>query len=77
MFISGFFTAISDGRTSALMSFARDLAGIVIYLLLLPKFLGLTGVWLAVPAADATAFLFGLFLLLSHLHAFRGEQQLS
>uniref|UniRef100_UPI003D7EADEA MATE family efflux transporter n=1 Tax=Mitsuokella sp. TaxID=2049034 RepID=UPI003D7EADEA len=70
LFISGFFTAISDGRTSALMSFARNLLGIAIYLLALPEILGLTGVWLAVPAADVTALLLGIFLLLSHLRDF-------
>ena len=76
LFISGFFTAISDGRTSALMSFARNLLGIVIFLLLLPKVLGLTGVWLAVPAADATALLLGIFLLLSRLRDFAQIQEL-
>lgn len=70
LFISGFFTAISNGRTSALMSFARNLLGIAIYLLALPEILGLTGVWLAVPAADVTALLLGIFLLLSHLRDF-------
>ena len=63
LFASGFFTALSDGRTSALCSFARNLAGIVIFLLVLPHFLGLTGVWLAVPAADLTAVLFSSFCL--------------
>lgn len=63
LFTSGFFTALSDGRTSALCSFARNLAGIVIFLLVLPHFLGLTGVWLAVPTADLTAVLFSSFCL--------------
>ena len=67
IFISGFFTAISDGRTSALMSFARNLLGIVFFLLTLPRMLGLSGVWLAVPAADVTALLFGTFLLVSRM----------
>lgn len=70
LFISGFFTAISDGRTSALMSFARNLLGIVVYLFVLPRMLGLTGVWLAVPAADISALIFGTFLLTSRLHDF-------
>lgn len=71
LFISGFFTAISDGRTSALMSFARNLLGIVFFLLTLPRMLGLSGVWLAVPAADVTALLFGLFLLISRMREFK------
>ena len=55
MFASSFFTALSDGKTSALLSFARDLVGISIFLLVLPHFFGLTGAWLAVPAADIAA----------------------
>lgn len=70
LFISGFFTAISDGRTSALMSFARNLLGIVIFLLTLPHLFGLRGVWLAVPAADITALIFGLFLLAARMRDF-------
>lgn len=71
LFISGFFTAISDGRTSALMSFARNLLGIVFFLLTLPRMFGLSGVWLAVPAADVTALLFGIFLLISRMREFK------
>ena len=63
IFAIGFFTALSNGRTSALLSFTRNLAGIVIFLLILPRLLGLTGVWLAVPAADASALLLALFCL--------------
>lgn len=70
LFFSGFFTALSDGRTSALLSFCRNLAGIVFYLLVLPKALGLPGIWLAVPAADATVLIPGLLCVaakISHL----------
>lgn len=63
IFAIGFFTALSNGRTSALLSFTRNLAGVVIFLLVLPRLLGLTGVWLAVPAADAAALLLALFCL--------------
>jgi len=63
IFASGFFTALSDGKTSALLSFVRNLAGIVLFLLLLPQELGLAGVWLAVPAADTAALLLTIFCL--------------
>lgn len=71
LFVSGFFTAISDGRTSALMSFARNLLGIVFFLLTLPRMFELSGVWLAVPAADVTALLFGIILLISRMREFK------
>ncbi len=63
IFTIGFFTAISHGRLSALCSFARNLAGIVCFLLILPKFLGINGIWLAVPAADLCVLLLSLYLL--------------
>lgn len=52
------------------MSFARNLLGIVIFLLALPHLLENRGVWLAVPAADITALLFGLFLLTTRMRDF-------
>ena len=63
LFASGFFTALSQGKTSALLSFTRNLAGIVIFLMFLPRYWGITGVWLAVPAADLAALLLTLFFL--------------
>lgn len=69
LFFSGFFTALSDGRTSALLSFCRNLAGIVFYLLLLPKLLGIDGIWLAVPAADLTVLLPGFWCVRQRIRA--------
>ncbi len=75
LFTSGFFTAISDGKTSAIASFARNLAGIVIFLLLLPKLIGFSGVWLAVPAADLAAVLLSAFLLYDQRRSFMERYQ--
>lgn len=49
---SGFFTALSNGKVSALISFSRTLVFIVISLLILPRILGIFGAWIAVPAAE-------------------------
>lgn len=65
LFASGFFTALSDGRTSAILSFARNLAGIVIALLTLPHLLGIDGIWLAVPVADLCALLLSAYCIRS------------
>ena len=65
---SGFFTALSNGMVSALISFSRTLVFIVIALLILPRLLGINGAWIAVPVAEL------LTLLLSgvmHLKYFR------
>ena len=49
---SGFFTALSNGTISAVISFCRTLGFIVLSLLILPKFLGITGAWIAIPVAE-------------------------
>lgn len=52
VFGSAMFTAFSDGKTSAIISFCRTFIFIVISILLLPAIIGITGVWLAVPLAE-------------------------
>ena len=52
IFSSALFTALSNGRASAAISFLRTFGLIVFFLLVLPRILGVTGVWLAVPAAE-------------------------
>ena len=54
---SSFFTALSNGGISALISFLRTLIFQVSMVLLLPVFLGIRGIWLAVVAAELFALL--------------------
>lgn len=49
---SGFFTALSNGKISAIISFSRTLVITVISLLVFPEFLGITGAWLAIPISE-------------------------
>lgn len=52
VFASGFFTALSDGLTSALISFLRTLVFEVAAVLILPNLLGINGIWFSIVAAD-------------------------
>jgi len=52
LFASAAFTALSNGKLSAIVSFLRTFGLITSLLLTLPRFLGVTGVWLAVPTAE-------------------------
>ncbi len=61
IFASGLFTAYSNGKVSAGISFIRTFFFITISILILPKFIGLTGVWLAVPIAEFFAFFMALY----------------
>ena len=67
IFTSGLFTALSDGKRSAEVSFARTFGFILICLLVLPKVIGIDGVWLAIPLAEAATFLLSLFLTVKYL----------
>ncbi len=50
---SGFFTALNDGLTSAIISFTRTLVFQVACIMLMPIWWGLTGIWLSVVVAEA------------------------
>ncbi|MFA6836131.1 MAG: MATE family efflux transporter, partial [Fibrobacteraceae bacterium] len=48
---SAMFTALSNGTISAILAVSRNLL-IALGILALPRFLGVDGVWLAVPFAE-------------------------
>lgn len=52
IFSSSMFTAFSDGKVSAIISFVRTFVLIVVNILVLPYLMGVNGIWLAVPAAE-------------------------
>lgn len=52
IFSSSMFTAFSNGKISAVISFVRTFVLIVINILLLPALIGVNGIWLAVPSAE-------------------------
>lgn len=52
IFASSMFTAFSDGKTSALISFLRTFGFLAACILLLPGLIGIDGIWLSVPAAE-------------------------
>ena len=53
IFGSAFFTGLNDGTDSALISFLRTLVIQVAAILILPKLLGIDGIWLAITVAEA------------------------
>lgn len=60
IYASSFFTALNDGLTSALISFARTLVLQIAAVLLLPLIWGVDGVWGAVIAAEALALILSI-----------------
>lgn len=65
IFASGFFTALNDGLTSAIISFLRTLIFQIAAVLLLPLICGIDGVWLSIIVAEFMAVVFAaLFMIL-------------
>lgn len=66
IFTSAMFTALSNGKLSAALSFLRTFVLLSGGILLLPQIFGITGVWLAVPAAEGIMFLVSAGALFLH-----------
>lgn len=65
IFVSGFFTALNDGVTSALVSFLRTFVFESAAVMILPIFWGVNGVWIAIVCAECMAFVLGFIFLVS------------
>ena len=63
IYASSFFTALCDGKISAIISFLRALVFPVAALLTLPYLLDVEGVWLSLVVSDALAFAVSVFFL--------------
>lgn len=62
-FTSALFTALSNGKISAIISFLRTLVFIVISVLVLPLLIGINGVWLSVPVSELLSLIVSIFYL--------------
>ncbi len=60
IFTSAMFTALSNGKVSAVLSLLRTFGFVTTGLLLLPEICGFTGVWLAVPIAEGIVFVISI-----------------
>ena len=63
IFLSGFFTALNDGLTSAIISFLRTLVFQIAAVMLLPLVLDIDGIWLSVVVAELMAVAVGVLFL--------------
>ena len=63
IFGSGFFTSLNNGGISAMLSVARSLVLQLIFIYLLPFFLGTDGLWLVVVVSDGLCLLLTFYML--------------
>lgn len=69
IFASALFTALSDGKSSGIISFSRTFIFLIGAILIFPLFLSKTGLWIAVPVAEVL----GTIVAASFLFAKRRE----
>lgn len=68
---SSFFQSIGRAKISAMLSFSRQILFLIPAILILPHFMGLTGVWAALPVADFTATLLAFVVWKSQIKKIR------
>lgn len=57
VFLSGYFTALGNGLTSAVISLLRSLVLVVLFIAVLPRLLEENGIWLTMPFSEAATVL--------------------
>ena len=63
IFASAWFTALSNGKVSAIISFARTFLFLAGTILVLPAIVGAVGGWLAVPCAEVLGIVVSIYYL--------------
>lgn len=66
IFASAFFTALNNGLVSALISFLRTLVFQIAFIFILPLFLDLNGIWLAVVGAEILSLVVSIIFLIAN-----------
>lgn len=67
IFASAFFTALSNGKVSAVISSLRTFVFLILFLLILPLFIQETGVWMAVPLTEFFTLVFSVVFLYTEI----------
>jgi Na+-driven multidrug efflux pump len=71
MVITNFFQSIGKVKVSIFLSLSRQLIFLVPLIALLPKSMGLNGVWLAMPVSDAIAAVMAYFMIWMYIKRFK------
>ena len=70
VFTSGMFTAFANGKVSALLSILRTFVLFTIGIMILPKYLGVNGVWMVVPFAEFTTLIVSIIFINKYKHIY-------
>ncbi|MEG2786820.1 MAG: MATE family efflux transporter [Romboutsia sp.] len=70
IFASSMFTAFSNGKISATISFLRTFVFIIAGIIILPIFLGVNGVWLSVPMAETLSMIISIVFIYKYRNTY-------
>lgn len=70
IFGSAFFTGLNNGTVSAIISFLRTFVFQVATILILPIFLGVNGIWLAITVAEGLTLVVTMYFLVKNRHRY-------
>ena len=73
MVVSNFFQSIGMAKKAIFLSLTRQVIFLIPFLLILPHFWGITGVWASLPAADFVAFVVAAIMLVSQIRKFKAQ----
>lgn len=71
MVITTFFQSIGMATKTIFLSLTRQVIFLIPLLLILPKYMGLKGIWLSLPFSDLAAFILAVWLLVLQLKEFK------
>lgn len=66
IFASGWFTALNDGKTSAILSLCRTIIFMVIPVLVLPRFFEMDGVWMALATGEILSIIMSVYYFVKY-----------
>ncbi len=71
IFASAMFTALNDGRTSAIISIFRTLIFLMVSLMIFPPLIGVTGVFITIPLAEILSIILSIFFFNKYKHRYK------
>ena len=75
IFGSGWFTALNDGKTSAIISFCRTVIFMVIPVLILPQILEMDGVWMSITVGEALSIFMVIYYFIKYRENWKYRKQ--
>lgn len=77
VYSSAWFTALNDGKTSAILSFCRTIVFIVVPVLILPRILDLDGVWLSMSVGEGLSLIMTIYYFIKYKSQWTVQPQTS